>query len=128
MAELAGFPYFEVQFTKQGEPFDRRETEAVLDAVRGGAIGELFAISHGWNNDIGEARNLYRAFFREVRRALDAGRAPALAGRRIAALGVLWPSKRFADEDLIPGGGASLGGGRWGAASATGPCNGSWTT
>jgi hypothetical protein len=29
----------------------------------------------------------------------------------MAVLGVLWPSKRFADEDLIPGGGASLGGG-----------------
>ncbi|MGH6898208.1 MAG: hypothetical protein ACREJ5_16945 [Geminicoccaceae bacterium] len=111
MAELAGFPYFEVQFTKQGEPFDHRETAAVLDAVRGGTIDELFAMSHGWNNDISEARSLYRGFFKEVRRALDAGRAPRLAGRRIAALGVLWPSKRFADEDLIPGGGASLGGG-----------------
>jgi hypothetical protein len=111
MAELAGFPYFEVQFTKKGEPFDCRETAAVLDAVGGGAIGELFAISHGWNNDIGEARSLYCAFFREVRRALDTGRAPQLAGRRIAALGVLWPAKRFADQDLIPGGAASLGGG-----------------
>jgi len=125
MAELAGFPYFEVQFTKQGEPFDRRETAAVLDSVRGGTLGfttgqgdthgnpgvELFVISHGWNNDVAEARSLYRAFFNQVRRALDAGGAPGLAGRRIAALGVLWPAKRFADEDLIPGGGASLGGG-----------------
>ena len=111
MAELAGFPYFEVQFTKQGEPFDHRETAAALDAVRGGTIDELFVISHGWNNDVAEARSLYRAFFSQVRRALDAGGAPGLAGRRIAALSVLWPAKRFADEDLIPGGGASLGGG-----------------
>ena len=45
-----------------------------------------------------------------MRAALDQGRAPALAGRRIAVLGVLWPSKKFAEDDLIPGGGASLGG------------------
>jgi hypothetical protein len=126
MAELAGFPYFEVQFTKQGEAFDPRETAAVLDAVRAGGrsapsglqdtqtgprIGELFVISHGWNNDIAEARALYRNLFRSVRRTIEEGGAPALAGREMAVLGVLWPSKRFADEDLIPGGGASLGGG-----------------
>jgi hypothetical protein len=111
MAELAGFPYFEVQFTKQGEPFDHREIETVLDAVGRGAIDELFVIAHGWNNDIAEARSLYRAFFNEVRRTVDVGRAPQVAGRRISALGVLWPAKRFADEDLIPGGGASFGGG-----------------
>jgi hypothetical protein len=111
MAELAGFPYLEVQFTKQGEPFDQRETAAVLDTVRGGMIDELFVIAHGWNNDLAEARSLYRAFFTQIRRALDAGGAPGLAGRRIAALGILWPAKRFADEELIPGGGASLGGG-----------------
>jgi hypothetical protein len=112
MAELAGFPYFEVQFTKQGEAFDPRETEAVLDAVRGRPrIEDLFVVSHGWNNDLTEARALYRNLFGNVRRILDAGGAPALAGRNMAVLGVLWPSKRFADEDVIAGGGASLGGG-----------------
>jgi pimeloyl-ACP methyl ester carboxylesterase len=126
MAELAGFPYFEVQFTKQGEPFDPGETEAVLDAVRGGAFGvqpwlggtydnprvdELFVVAHGWNNDVAEARVFYRNLFGSVRGTLDEGGAPPLAGRSMAVLGVLWPSKRFADEDLIPGGGASLGGG-----------------
>jgi hypothetical protein len=126
MAELAGFPYFEVQFTKQGEPFDPSETTAVLAAVRAGALGprdgqedppghpridELFVMSHGWNNDIAEARALYRNLFLSVRRRIEDGGAPALAGRQMAVLGVLWPSKRFADEDLIPGGGASLGGG-----------------
>ena len=110
MAELAGFPYFEVQFTKKGKPFDPGETEAVLDAIRGG-IDDLFVVSHGWNNDIAEARVLYRDLFGNVRRILDAGSAPALAGRKMAVLGVLWPSKQFAEEELISGGGASLGGG-----------------
>jgi hypothetical protein len=126
MAELERFPYFEVQFTKQGEPFDPGETTAVLAAVRASALGfqngeedphaaprldDLFVITHGWNNDIAEARTLYRNLFGSARRLIDDGGAPALAGRRVAVLGVLWPSKRFADQDLIPGGGASLGGG-----------------
>jgi hypothetical protein len=113
MAELAGFPYFEVQFTKQGEAFDPGEIDAVLGAVRGQGsprIDDLFVVSHGWNNDLDEARALYRDLFRSVRRTLDEEGAPALAGRKVAVLGVLWPSKRFAEEDLTAGGGASLGG------------------
>lgn len=110
MADIAGFPYFEVQFTKQGDLFEPAERQAVLDAARTGVVDELFVVSHGWNNDMADARALYRALFANVRAALDAGRAPRLAGRRIGILGVLWPSKKFADEDLIPGGGASLGG------------------
>jgi hypothetical protein len=108
MADISGFPYFEVQFTKQGKLFEPTERQAVLDAV--GGLDELFVVAHGWNNDMGEARALYRNLFANVRRALDDGRAPALAGRRIGVLGVLWPSKKFAEEDLTPGGGASLGG------------------
>ena len=108
MADVSGFPYFEVQFTKKGNLFEPAEKQAVMAAV--GGLDELFVVAHGWNNDIAEARALYRALFANVRRALDNGRAPGLAGRRIGVLGVLWPSKRFADEDLIPGGGASLGG------------------
>jgi hypothetical protein len=109
MAEIAGFPYFELQFTKDARPFEPEEVRAVLDAVRAGDIDELFVVSHGWNNDIAEARHLYRGLFDSVRRALDDGRAAAMAGRRLAVLAVLWPSKKFAEEDLIPGGGASLG-------------------
>jgi hypothetical protein len=110
MAVIAGFPYFELQFTKDAKPFKPEEMRAVLDAVRAGEIDELFVVSHGWNNDMAEARTLYRSLFHSVRAALDQGRASALAGRRIPVLGVLWPSKRFAEDDLIPGGGASVGG------------------
>jgi hypothetical protein len=108
MADISGFPYFEVQFTKQGKLFEPAEKQAVLSAL--GNLDELFVVAHGWNNDMGEARALYRHLFANVRRALDSGRAPGLAGRRIGVLGVLWPSKKFAEEDLTPGGGASLGG------------------
>jgi hypothetical protein len=110
MADISGFPYFEVQFTKRGNLFEPAEKEALLAAMRAGALDELFVISHGWNNDTAEARALYRDLFANVRRALERGRAPQLAARRIGVVGVLWPSKKFADEDLVPVGGASLGG------------------
>jgi hypothetical protein len=110
MAEISGFPYFEVQFTKQGDLFEPAERQAVLDAARASSFEELFVVAHGWNNDVAEARALYRHLFANVRRALDDRRAPGLAGRRIGVLGVLWPSKKFAEDELIPGGGASLGG------------------
>ncbi len=109
MADISGFPYFEVQFTKQGDLFEPAEKQAVLGR-RAGSFDELFVVAHGWNNDMAEARALYQHLFANVRRALDDGRAPGLAGRRIGVLGVLWPSKKFAEEELIPGGGASLGG------------------
>ncbi|MGH6944709.1 MAG: hypothetical protein ACREH6_10880 [Geminicoccaceae bacterium] len=109
MAEISGFPYFEAQFTKKGKPVDPAEPEAVLAAARARRIDDLVVVSHGWNNDMADARTLYRALFEQVRGALDAGAAPGLAGRRIAVLGVLWPSKKFADDDLIPGGAASFG-------------------
>ena len=108
MADLSGFPYFEVQFTKEGEPFKPAEKQAVLAAV--GNLEELFVIAHGWNNDIDEARELYAKLFASVRAKLAAGRGRSLAGRKIGVLGMFWPSKKFAEDDLIPGGGASLGG------------------
>jgi hypothetical protein len=110
MAEISGFPYFEVQFTKQGDLFEPSEKQAVLDAARAGSLEELFIVAHGWNNDVAEARALYQHLFANVRRALDDRRAPGLSGRRIGVLGVLWPSKKFAEDELTPGGGASLGG------------------
>ena len=48
-----------------------------------------------------EARTLYRNFFRALETVF-----PACAGK-VLAIGVLWPSKKFAEADLIPGGAAS---------------------
>ena len=64
-------------------------------------------MSHGWNNDMEEARALYQAFFSGVKKLLDQNAVPGLA-RKFGVLGMLWPSKKFADEELIPGGAASV--------------------
>jgi hypothetical protein len=109
MVDIAGFPYFEVQFTKDGSAHDTHETDPLLTFLRQGTTTDLFVMSHGWNNDMDEARGLYRNFFACVRAVLAAGQIAGLAGRHFAVLGVLWPSKKFADWALIAGGAASAG-------------------
>ncbi|HEX2222848.1 MAG TPA: hypothetical protein VHN15_01435, partial [Thermoanaerobaculia bacterium] len=102
----SGFPYFEVQFDKDGNVHDAAEVQAVLDFVAGDTT-DLFVFSHGWNNDMDEARNLYQRLLAHFRAELDAGRVAGVAGRKLAVLGVLWPSKKFAEKDLIASGAAS---------------------
>jgi len=106
--DLSGFPYAEVQFTKDGTVHDAGEVAALLQLLEGGAVTDLLVIAHGWNNDMDDARSLYRRFFERVRAVLDAGRVPAATARSYAVLGALWPSKKFAEKDLIPSGAAGL--------------------
>ena len=108
MTELQGFPYFEVRFTKDGPAVDPTDVDALVAFLTGAGAGvtDLFVMSHGWLNDVPDARSLYDRFFAQVRAELNAGRVP-LAGRAWAVLGVLWPSMRSADPALIPGGGAA---------------------
>ncbi len=107
MPKIAEFPYFEVQFTKDGTIHDPQQAASAARGIAQTGATDLLVFSHGWNNHTEEARELYREFFTSVRGLIDAGRAPALAGRTFAVLGVLWPSKKFADSELIPSGAAS---------------------
>jgi hypothetical protein len=61
---------------------------------------------HGWNNNMDDAKALYAGLAKEI--AAQAAKLPALAGRSFALAGVLWPSKKFEDADLIPSGAAAL--------------------
>lgn len=108
MTEVAGFPYFELQFDKQGKVFDPNELQQAVTSIGQDAITDLFVISHGWNNDMADARALYRELLGRVREVIDGGKAPT-GTREFAVLAVLWPSKKFADEELIPSGAASAG-------------------
>ena len=110
MGDIAGFPYLEAEFTKEGALLAPPDPKQIADFVTSAGATDLLVISHGWNNDMDEARTLYRDFFGHARKALQEGMVPGAASRRFAVLGVLWPSKKFAEEDLIPGGGAGLGG------------------
>ncbi|HYV07088.1 MAG TPA: hypothetical protein VFB82_21000, partial [Blastocatellia bacterium] len=106
MSDLKGFPYFEVEFSKKGEVHDQAQVTSLTDFLAQGGTSDLFVISHGWNNDMGDARNLYSRFFDCVRQVLDSQAVPGVSSRKFAILAVLWPSKKFAEQDLIPSGAA----------------------
>jgi hypothetical protein len=106
MSELSGFPYFEVEFTKEGALFKPQQVKDLVTFLTTNVdVSDLVVISHGWNNDNSEAKNLYERFFASLR--VQANGMPNMTKRKFAILGVLWPSKKFADKDLIPGGGAA---------------------
>jgi len=110
MANIPGFPfpYFEVQFDKEGNASDQSEVDAVLDFVSQHTISDLFVMSHGWNNDMDEARGLYKNFFDHVNNIASGGKVPGIESRKFAVLGILWPSKKFAEEELIASGAAGI--------------------
>ena len=103
---MTAIPMFEIEFTKEGRLFDTRQTDAVVDALP--QFSDLIVFSHGWNNDMADARALSHDFLQKVEEVFDEGIVPEVQGRTFSAIIVLWPSKKFTDEELIPGGGASL--------------------
>jgi hypothetical protein len=105
MADVAGFPYFEVQFNKAGALHEEAEVAALLGFLDRNEVTDLFVLSHGWNNHMDEARELYRKLLASIAVKLSA--SPALASRKFAVLGLFWPSKKFSDKSLIAGGAAS---------------------
>lgn len=109
MAELHGFPYFEVEFNKKGKVHDQGQVQSLTDFLAQGGTSDLFVISHGWNNDMGDARNLYSRFFDNMRQVIDVGAVPGVGTRTFAIMAVLWPSKKFAEQELIASGAASAG-------------------
>lgn len=110
MRELAGFPYFQVQFDKEGRIFEAAEVQALLDDVGAAGITDLVFVAHGWKNDIADATALYGELIGNVRTALDESAGGGLPGRKAGFVGVFWPSKKYTPIELQPGGGASLDG------------------
>ncbi len=106
VTELQGHPYRELEFAKDGSPVDPEQAAAVQQLAE--EVTDLLVLSHGWNNDMDEARRLYR----DIVGSIDTVHRTSsidLGGRSVGVVGILWPSKRFADSALIPGGAASLG-------------------
>lgn len=106
MNNIKGIPYSTAEFDKEGKPL----TQPTVPA----GSTDLIVVSHGWNNDRDEAEALYRKLFENF---VDVtANDPAIKGRKIAIIGVIWPSKRFdefmtqpAASGKIAGGAASAG-------------------
>jgi hypothetical protein len=115
--KIGPFPYFPLEFTKDGAINKTDQFAALVDALTkpraNQAVTDLLVLSHGWNNDIPEAEGLYSTIGDHLAAVLPR-RFPACAAvraRRVIVCGILWPSKKFDDKSLIPGGAASLGDG-----------------
>ena len=106
METVQGFPFFPVEFTKDGTPFAPGQVTDLLAGLAQQKASDLLVLSHGWNNDMADARALYDRLLAQFRQVLATQAVPTLAGRTFAVLGVLWPSKKFADTNLIPSGAA----------------------
>src|SRR6266404_328625 len=102
MSDIAGIPYVEAQFDKSGA----LEKQVNLPA----GVTDLFVMSHGWNNNSADARELYRKFFEHFAAVAQPN---DLTGRSFAIVGVIWPSKKFDELVAVSG----VPGGAQGAAS-----------
>jgi hypothetical protein len=99
------YSYEELEFAKNGSAVDPGQATKVGNLAD--TVTDLIVMSHGWNNDMDEARSLYH----DIAASFDAVRAQNsvdLGGRTLGIVGILWPSKRFADAELIPGGAAGI--------------------
>ncbi|MGH3768835.1 MAG: hypothetical protein ACRDTX_27415 [Pseudonocardiaceae bacterium] len=97
--DLFGIPYAELRFDKDAAVVSPDDHNAVREVARNQEVADLLVFAHGWNNTMDEARGLYRAWAEQLAGAGGAG---------LGIVGVLWPSQKFADADLIPGGAAAL--------------------
>jgi hypothetical protein len=117
-SEIAGQPHWEIGFDEHGKA-DQGEVDALLAELPGKDLTDLFVFAHGWNNDRRQARRLYQLYFQQVPGLLGRGGGDAA---RVGTLGVVWPSKRWADEPEPTGDGAGGGAAGLGdAAAATAP-------
>ena len=105
--DIKGIAYSTAEFDKDG-------TLLKEPSVPPGTT-DLILVSHGWNNDREAAETLYRKLFGNF--ADVTANDPAIKARRIAIIGIIWPSKKFDDFMTEP---ASAGGATGGAAAAGG--------
>jgi hypothetical protein len=107
VTDINGLAYYEVDFNADGSLNTANGDGGLPAAVAAGGITDLFVLSHGWNNGVDSARDLYVAMF---------GLLAAQLGTHLsssAAVGVIWPSLLFPDDDpatapAVPSTGAEL--------------------
>jgi hypothetical protein len=113
-ATIGPYSYFPLEFDKDGKVVKSDQLGAVLKAISApassGGLTDLFVISHGWNNNIPDAEELYEKVFGHVGAVLGQSHPACdnLNARRVAIVGILWPSKKFDEAELTAGGAAAL--------------------
>src|SRR4029450_4291210 len=104
MKDIAGIPYTEAQFDKDGGL--ENENQVSVPAW----VTDLFIMSHGWITNADGARELYRKFFESF---VAIAQPNDFQGRTFDIVGVIWPSKKFDELVAVSGlpGGDRRGGG-----------------
>ncbi|MCC6929673.1 MAG: hypothetical protein IT359_11840 [Gemmatimonadaceae bacterium] len=109
MATKNGFPYAELEFDAKGK-FGPNQLKAAIETLRTPGLTDVLILSHGWNNDIGDARKWYGDYLKCLRAELDARLVPGIDAHKLGVVAIFWPSKRFADSELVAGNASSVGG------------------
>ena len=116
MPQYGPFPGVEVQFDRDGKPVTDANgaltlaaaAQPVIDGIAASGATDLIVISHGWNNDKQQARDLYTNFFTTLNALVTANSVTIPPARKFFVMAVLWPSARFVDPSQIPGGAAGV--------------------
>ena len=105
MNDISGISYTAARFDKDGTLLNKQ------DVTLPAGTTDVIVASHGWNNTEEQAEQLYTDLFTHFAAvALD-----QLQNKKIAIVGVIWPSKRFTDvvdaavAEQARGGGAGFG-------------------
>lgn len=88
--QIAGLNYYELDFNADGT---LGSDGGLPQAVQAGGIEDVFVLSHGWNCGVDSARSMYKGMF-----TLLAGMISDRLGTSIA-VGIIWPSLVFPDDD-----------------------------
>src|ERR1700682_6180803 len=89
---------YDVMYDKNGALVDPAAQQALIDYLKSNAaagITDLAVMSHGWNNNTDEAKDLYRGFFIAMGTALADPHLGWPASRKFAVMAIFWPSKKF---------------------------------
>jgi hypothetical protein len=106
---LQSLPFFKLSYDKNQQPTEPNEQAELVKFLKEGETTDLFVISHGWNNDMNVARKRYDDIFAMINRVREE-HFSTLGARKFAVAGIFWPSMKFADAELIPGGAAGMSG------------------
>ena len=88
--QIAGLNYYELDFNADGT---LSSDGGLPEAIQAGGIRDVFVLSHGWNNGVDSARAMYKGMF-----TLLAGMIPDRLATS-AAVGIIWPSLLFPEDD-----------------------------
>ena len=105
MNNIAGIPYVAARFDNDGAALNKQEVTLPAGTT------DVIVASHGWNNTQEQAEEFYTELFGNF----AAVAADQVQNKKVAIVGVIWPSKRFTDvvdaavAEQGRGGGAGFG-------------------